>query len=145
VLGQAIALAAKAHEGQTDKGGHAYILHPLRVMNGLKSTDKELCAIAVLHDTIEDSDITLEELEELGFPIRVIAGVRALTHNKGEPYQDYIERAACNSDALLVKMQDLRDNSDITRLKGITERDFTRMKKYHKAWAFLNTHKKEST
>jgi len=138
MLGQAIALAAEVHEGQVDKGGFAYILHPLRVMNNLNSTDKELCCIAVMHDVIEDSKVTLDDLEELGFTIRVIAGVRALTHLKGEDYQDYIERAACNNDARLVKMQDLRDNSDITRLKGLTEKDFKRMEKYQKAWSFLN-------
>jgi len=137
MLGEAIALASKIHQGQTDKGGKAYILHPLRVMNALNSTDKDLCSIAVLHDCVEDSDLTIEELKRLGFSVRVQAGVRALTHLPNEPYQEYIERVKCNADAKLIKLQDLRDNSDITRLKGVTERDLKRMEKYHKAWVFL--------
>jgi len=138
MLGQAIALAAKIHEGQKDKGGFAYILHPLRVMNGLNSTDKELCAIAVLHDTIEDSDLTEDALREKGFPERVVVGVSALSRRENETYETFIERCACNSDARLVKLQDLRDNSDITRLKGIEKKDLIRMEKYHKAWIYLS-------
>jgi len=137
MLGQAIALAAKTHEGQVDKGGFAYILHPLRVMNGLNSTDKELCAIAVLHDVVEDSDITLEDLTRMGFPARVVAGVDSVSKRLGESYEDFIRRCACNLDGRLVKIQDLRDNSDITRLKGINKRDIDRMEKYHKAYMFL--------
>jgi len=138
MLGKAIALAAKIHEGQKDKGGYAYILHPLRVMNGLNSTDKELCAIAVLHDTVEDSDLTEQDLREQGFPERVVVGVVAMSRRPGESYETFIERCACNSDARLVKLQDLRDNSDITRLKGISKQDLERMEKYHKAWVYLS-------
>jgi len=138
MLGYAISIAAKAHEGQKDKGGFAYILHPLRVMNSLNSTDKDLCSIAVMHDVVEDSDITLEDIKGYGFSIRVQTALRALTHLKGETYQEYIERCYCNSDARLVKMADLRDNSDITRLKGITSKDLNRMEKYHKAYMFLS-------
>jgi len=137
MLGKAIAIAAKAHEGQVDKGGYAYILHPLRVMSNLKSTDKELCAIAVMHDVVEDSEITLTDLEGMDFPTRVVAGVDAMTRRKDESYQDFIERCACNSDGLKVKLADLIDNSDITRLKGITEKDINRMEKYHRAYTFL--------
>jgi len=138
MLGKAIALAANIHEGQKDKGGFDYILHPLRVMNGLNTTDKELCAIAVLHDAIEDSDLTEDDLREMKFPERVVVGVVALSKREGEDYETFIERCACNSDARLVKLQDLRDNSDITRLKGIKEKDLRRMEKYHRAWIRLN-------
>jgi len=137
MLGQAIALAAKVHEGQTDKGGFAYILHPLRVMNGLNSTDKELCSIAVLHDVVEDSNITLEDLSKMGFSMRVVTGVDSVSKRPGETYDDFIRRCACNIDGRLVKIEDLRDNSDITRLKGINKRDIERMEKYHKAYMFL--------
>jgi len=138
MLGKAIALAAKVHENQTDKGGHAYILHPLRVMNSLGSTDKELCAIAVLHDAIEDSDLTEDDLRRQGFPERVVVGVAAMSRRPGETYETFIERCSCNVDARRVKLEDLRDNSDITRLKGIGKKDLARIEKYHKAWVYLS-------
>jgi len=141
MLGMAIALAAKVHENQTDKGGYAYILHPMRVMNSLNSTDKELCAIAVLHDAIEDSDLTEDDLRRRGFPERVVVGVGAMSRRSEETYETFIERCSCNVDARRVKLEDLRDNSDITRLKGIGKKDLARMEKYHKAWVYLSEKK----
>lgn len=141
MLGRAIAIAASVHETQKDMGGNAYILHPIRLMMRLRTDDQELMQIAILHDSIEDSDgdVTIDSLCKEGFSERVLAALRRLTHNKNEPYEDYIKNITTNKDAVRVKLEDLRDNSDITRLKGLREKDFTRMVKYHKAYHFLKS------
>lgn len=136
MLGAAIIVAAQAHMGQLDKGGKPYILHPLHLMNQLMY-DPELAQIAVMHDIIEDSSWTSKALHNMKFSQRVVAGVVALTHRSGESYDDYIKRIALNIDAILVKRKDLEHNSCITRLKGVTSKDVTRMQKYHKAFLFL--------
>lgn len=137
-LAVAIAIAADAFRETTDKAGEPYILHCLRVMNGLHTRDKELQSIAVLHDVVEDTDISLEDLRTMGFSDRVVKAVALLTHDKDNTsYEDYIAGVAKNEDARLVKLSDLRDNSDITRLKGISSKDMERMEKYHWAYTFL--------
>ena len=133
-LAKAIQFASDKHSNQTDKGGNAYILHPLRMMMRLRSSDEELMSIAVLHDTAEDCGVSFDDLRELGMSERVITGVKALTRQAGETYEQFIERLAGNRDALRVKREDLRDNSDLTRLKGVTEKDTARMAKYMKAF-----------
>lgn len=138
MLGKAIALAAKAHEDQTDRGGHAYILHPLRMMMRLRTSDEELMTITVLHDVIEDTDLMIGMLSSLGYSDRVVAGVDALTRKDGESYDHFIKRCAANPDAKLVKREDLRDNSDITRLKGLRQKDFERLEKYSRAFIYLS-------
>lgn len=130
-LDDAIFLAAKYHRGQFDKGGHPYILHPLKVMHYTRSDDPEIQMIAVMHDLVEDTEVTLEYLEFMGFSQRVLDGVDALTKRDGESYADYCERIVVNMDAVIVKMADLRHNTDIRRLKGITQKDTARMQKYH--------------
>lgn len=136
-LGKAIAIAAKGFENRNDKGGEPYILHCLRVMNNLHTRDKELQSIAVLHDCIEDGVCTLGELAKEGFSIRVITALNLLTHDKSTPYDEYISALSSNRDAVQVKLSDLRDNSDITRLKGLGKDDLERMYKYHKAYTYL--------
>lgn len=138
MLGQAIALAAKAHVDQTDRGGKAYILHPLRMMMRLRTNDEELMAIAILHDVLEDTDYDYEDLQNLGYSDRIIDGVRALTRYDTETYEEFIRRCAFNPDAKRVKREDLRDNSDITRLKGLRQKDFERLEKYSKAFMYLS-------
>jgi len=138
-LGKAISIAAKAFEDKRDKGGKPYILHCLHVMNKMKySGDEELMIIAVLHDLVEDTSWTLDHLLNNNFSSRVIAGVSALTHKEGEDYTDYIKRISFSKDATLVKLQDLRHNADITRMKGIRQKDLDRMAKYHEAHHFLS-------
>ena len=137
-LGKAIALAAKVHENQTDKGGKPYILHPIRMMMRLRTDDEELMSIAILHDVVEDSDITVKDLYNMGFSDRVIFGVASLTRAVGEDYDTFIKRCAMCPDAKLIKREDLRDNSDITRLKGLRQKDFVRMEKYHRAFIYLS-------
>lgn len=134
VLSTAILIAAGAHSMQTDKGGNAYILHPLRMMMRLRTDDEQLMAIAILHDVVEDCGITYQRLRELGMPNRVVEGVRALTRVPGESYEEFIERLGENPDALRVKREDLRDNSDITRMRGIEEKDVNRLRKYMNAY-----------
>jgi (p)ppGpp synthase/HD superfamily hydrolase len=137
-LAVAIAIAADAFRDTTDKAGEPYILHCLRVMNGLHTRDKELQSVAVLHDVIEDTEITIADLRTMGFSDRVIEAVALLSHDKENmSYEDYIARVAENEDARLVKLSDLRDNSDITRLKGISQKDMERMEKYHWAYTYL--------
>lgn len=136
MLTKAIAIASEAHKNQLDKGGAAYILHPLRVMFQVQSDDPELMQIAVLHDVVEDSSWTLERLRKEGFSERVLDALTLLSRGD-EDYDIYIERIAQNHDAIMVKLSDLRDNSDISRLKGIREKDFERLKKYHRSYLKL--------
>lgn len=132
MLSKAIKIAVIAHEGQLDKGGAAYILHPLKVMHYLKSDDSELQCIAVLHDVIEDTSWTYQDLRDYNMSERVINGVRCLTKQRGETFEEYKIKVMSNVDSCKVKMCDLRHNSDIRRLKGVTAKDIARIEKYHK-------------
>ena len=139
LLGLAIAIAAQAHQNQTDKGGHAYILHPIRLMMRLRTTDEDLMCIAILHDCLEDTGVTVTALDAHGFPMRVLSALALLTHDPEDSYDVYICRIATNRDAILVKLEDLRDNSDITRLKGLRPEDLQRTQKYHRAFVYLQS------
>jgi len=140
---KAMFIAAREHLGVRDKGGHAYILHPMRVAMRLRTNDEELMCIAVLHDVIEDSKMTYEDLYNEGFSERVVGALRRLEHKKNVTYDDYIDDMRDDRDALLVKREDLRDNSDITRLKGVTEKDIARMAKYHRSFLKVEQYLKE--
>jgi len=140
---KAILIASQAHLGQRDKGGKPYILHPMRIVMRLQTDDEELMCIAILHDAVEDSELTFEELVQYGFSDRVVSALRLLTHQGGQSYDNYIEAMKGNRDALRVKREDLRDNSDITRLKGVREKDFQRMEKYVRAFTKINEYLKE--
>lgn len=131
-LARAIQIASKEFAGVLDKGGVPYILHCLKVMHYLKTDDLELMAAAVLHDIIEDTDVTYDDLRHEGFSARVIEAVRAMTKVKGQTYEEYKAQVKVNPDAVRIKMADLRHNSDIRRLKGITEKDVKRVEKYMK-------------
>jgi GTP diphosphokinase / guanosine-3',5'-bis(diphosphate) 3'-diphosphatase len=134
MLGTMLVLATNAHAGQVDRGGSPYILHPLKVMHYLKSTDEELQCIALGHDIIEDTDTTYSDLAKAGMSERVIEGIRALTKVRGESYDEYKQRVLQSKDAMLVKRCDLRHNTDIRRLKGVSDKDIQRMAKYHSFW-----------
>ncbi len=131
MLGKMLVLATNAHAGQFDRGGNPYILHPLKVMHYLKTTDEELMCMALGHDVIEDTSVTFKDLREAGMSERVIKGLRALTKMPGQTYDEYKEVVFTNPDAMRVKLADLRHNTDIRRLKGISEKDVARMAKYH--------------
>ena len=131
MLDRMLVIATNAHAGQFDRGGSPYILHPLRVMSFLKVDDEELQCIALGHDVIEDTKVTYKDLRDNGISERVITGIRALTKVPGETLEEYKERVFANTDAMAVKLCDLRHNTDIRRLKGVTEKDIARMAKYH--------------
>jgi (p)ppGpp synthase/HD superfamily hydrolase len=131
MLSKMLVLATNAHAGQTDKAGKPYILHCLKVMHYLKSEDEELMCIALGHDIIEDTKVTYVDLWSQGYSARIIEGIRALTKQRGQTYDEYKHQVFANKDAMRVKMCDLRHNSDIRRLKGITEKDVARIAKYH--------------
>ena len=131
LLGKVLVLATNAHAGQFDRGKNPYILHPLKIMHYLKTDDEELQCIALLHDVIEDTKTTWKELEEIGCTPRVLAAVKALTKMPGQSYDEYKEAVFANVDAMRVKLCDLRHNTDIRRLKGVTEKDIERIAKYN--------------
>jgi (p)ppGpp synthase/HD superfamily hydrolase len=134
-LENAISLAVQAHRGQKDKAGMAYIVHPLKVMCRMK-TEKEMM-VAVLHDVVEDTHYTLEDLRKAGYPDDVVAAVDALSRRDDESYEDFIERISLNPLAIRVKLGDLEDNMDIRRNLDLSEKDLERLNRYLRAWARL--------
>lgn len=134
-LGKAISIAAQAHEGQHDKTGAPYILHPLRVM--LKMTTEAARITAVLHDLIEDTDWTIERLRHEGFHGDILAALDCLTRQNGEEYEKFIARVKLNPLAIKIKIADLEDNLDVSRLNGVTEADAERLEKYKQALQML--------
>ena len=139
IISEAIAFATKMHHGQFDKGGHPYILHVLKVMYLLKTTDEQLMAIGVLHDVIEDCFVGRHEegyqaLKDIGMPKRVIDAVRILTKLDNQTNEEYLAGVKSSMDTIRVKLADLRHNMDPRRLKGIAEKDLKRMDKYIKSY-----------
>ena len=127
----AIALACRVHTGQKDKAGQSYILHPLRLMLRLQADEERI--VAVLHDVIEDGDISFEELGKMGFSETVIEAVDCLSRRKDETYDEFIKRLSLNRLAVKVKIEDIRDNMDLSRLESVDEDDLRRVRKYHRA------------
>ncbi|MYM75290.1 HD domain-containing protein [Duganella sp. FT109W] len=127
-LERAIAIAAAAHAGQVDKAGQPYILHPLRVMLRV-ATEHERMA-AVLHDVVEDTDVTLHALAAEGFAPEVIAAVEALTKRPGESRMQAAERAAANPIARVVKLADNAENMDLSRIANPSATDYARLEEY---------------
>lgn len=137
MLSRMISLATERHAHQFDKGGRPYILHPLTVMHRLRTDDEELQCIAVGHDLLEDTTATAAELRSLGFSDRIVRGIFILTKRHGLTDPDYRAGIKSNPDAVRVKIEDLRHNSDIRRLKGVTEKDVARMVRYHEFYLEL--------
>lgn len=136
-LGRAISIAAEAHAGQKDRAGAPYILHPIRLMIQMDSEDAMMAA--VLHDVVENSVWTLDDLRKEGFSNEVLNAVDSLTHRdkEGEDYWDYIQRAKSDPIAIKVKLADLEDNLNPDRLNEITEKDEKRFDRYRKAQEML--------
>ena len=124
------ALATKAHEGQTDKAGLPYITHPERVASRMENPEAQV--IGWLHDTVEDTPITLRDIETTFGP-ETAAAVDAISRRDGEPWSDYLERVAANPMARQIKISDLIDNSNLSRIPHVTLKDVERQKKYNKA------------
>ena len=132
-LKRAIEIARQAHAGQVDKAGEDYVEHPLRIMWKAKTEDEQI--IGVLHDVVEDSDWTFEMLEEEGFSSEVIEALRCMTKlSDDEDYDHFIDRVLTNTLAMRVKLLDLEDNMDLTRLSECTEDDIRRNQKYQLAY-----------
>lgn len=132
---KAMWIAVRAHEGQKDHGGYPYIQHPFHVAESMET--EASCAAALLHDVVEDTDVTFEDLEREGIPEEVLEALHLLTHEKSVPYLDYIRRLRKNPTARAVKRSDLRHNSDLTRLDDPKEEDLARVEKYRKALTIL--------
>jgi (p)ppGpp synthase/HD superfamily hydrolase len=135
---KALQIAATAHAGQKDKEGKPYILHALRVMMGCPDPDAQI--VGVLHDVVEDTAVTHDDLAAAGFSPEVLAAVRLVTHEKSEPYADYVIRCKANRLAKQVKLADLTDNSrlDRTMLRPARlDHDLTRIRRYGLSYKFL--------
>lgn len=133
----ALAIAKKAHAGQVDKAGVDYIQHPLYVASQVNTEQEK--AVALLHDVIEDSDITAADLFASGLSNEVVPAVQILTKKKGQSYQEYLGKVKSNNLARVVKLADLKHNSDLSRLKSVTNTDYERVKKYKNAIYYLST------
>lgn len=130
-LERAIAIAATAHAGQVDKGGAPYILHPLKVM--LRMTTLEERIVAVLHDVVEDCGVSLDDLRNEGFSEEVLTAIESVTKVPGESYEDFVDRAAQNPIGRVVKLADLEENSDLSRIASPSWEDLERVEKYRRA------------
>lgn len=135
-LNKAICIASNAHQGQVDKAGAPYILHPLRIM--MRGKDIEEQIVGVLHDTIEDTDIDSDYLRNEGFSDKVLFALQCMTKQKGEDYSVYIHRVLMSPLATRVKLYDLEDNMRRDRIPNPTEKDLQRFEKYKKYHAFLS-------
>ena len=136
IVDLALSIARKAHEGQLDKAGVDYIEHPIYVASQVDTEEEK--AVALLHDVIEDSPVSAEELLQAGLPETVVTAVQVLTKKKEQDYQTYLETVKKNPLARVVKLADLKHNSDLSRLSSITAKDRERLKKYKKAIDFLS-------
>ena len=132
---KAILLAYRAHEGQKDRSGLPYILHPIHLAEQMTTEDS--CVVAMLHDVLEDTDMTEEDLREEGFTERQIEAVKLLTRTEEEDYFEYVRRIRENDLACAVKLADLAHNMDRTRLPEYSEKDEARFEKYQKAVQIL--------
>jgi (p)ppGpp synthase/HD superfamily hydrolase len=132
----ALQIALDAHRGQVDKGGTVYILHPLRLMHAMDNDIERVCAL--LHDVVEDSELTLEDLVQYGFPETLIEAVGLLTKTKQVTFDEYLDNIKQNPIAKKVKLADLRDNSRLERIKEPTEKDLNRLVQYHRAIKILS-------
>ena len=138
LLESALAIAGRAHEGQTDKSGLPYIGHVMRVVDAVASPLGKVAA--ALHDVVEDTDMTIEDLTAAGFPESVTEAVDALTRRPTEPYMEFVRRAGTNLLAREVKMADLLDNADPSRLAGLPDDEGARLAaKYDEAIRYLES------
>ena len=127
---KAFEMALKAHKGQVDKAGKAYIMHPVRVASKFKEDD--LIIVSLLHDVVEDTDIQLDQIESM-FGKEIALAVDGLTRRESESYDDFRSRCSKNELSRRVKIEDLKDNMNLSRLKTVSEKDLSRVEKYKKA------------
>ena len=135
-LEKCVEFARKAHAGQKDKGGHDYIEHPLRLMAAVAGPEEKITA--VLHDVLEDTCYTPGDLKKLlGISDEILDALKLLTHRRGDSYMDYIRKLSGNPLAVAVKLADLEDNMDLSRLGHVTQKDLDRREKYRQAYILL--------
>jgi (p)ppGpp synthase/HD superfamily hydrolase len=134
-LDDAIALAIRVHQNQTDRGGAPYILHPLRVMLRMVSDVEK--TVAILHDVVEKGPVTLDGLRAAGYDVEVVRAIDALTRREGETYQELVERAEADALACKVKIADLEDHLDLRWSRELEVRDVERLNRYRAAWLYL--------
>lgn len=132
---KALKLCFEAHKNQTDKSGMPYVFHPFHLAESM--TDEYTTTVALLHDVVEDTDYTLRDLKEMGFPEKVTDALALLTHDKSVPYMEYVEKIKHNPIARAVKLADLAHNSDLSRLDTVDEKALRRVEKYKKAMEIL--------
>lgn len=133
---KAMTLAYEAHHGQTDRSGVPYIFHPARVAENF--TNEAVACTAWLHDVVEDTDLTIQDIRLAGFGTVICDALRLLTHDKSVPYMDYVRAIAENPIAKAVKMADLQDNMDTSRLPEVDEAALKRLEKYREAYRILS-------
>lgn len=140
LLGKAISIASQAFEDKTDKGGKPYILHCLWVMNNVRHLGENAMICGVLHDLIEDTTWTINDLIDLRFPDEVIESINLLTHTDGMTYEQYIKRIANGRYKLpiYIKLKDMEHNMKPNRLKGLSKKDHERIEKYHRWYTYLS-------
>lgn len=134
---KALKLCFEAHKNQLDKSGMPYVFHPFHLAEQM--TDENTTAVALLHDVVEDTDYTLDDLRKIGFTEDVVSAVGLMTHAEGVPYMEYVAEIKKNPIAKAVKLADLRHNSDTSRLDVVTERDIAREAKYAEAIKLLES------
>ncbi len=133
---KALKLCFEAHKEQTDKTGLPYVFHPFHLAEQMQT--EETVIAALLHDVVEDTDFTIQDIAEMGFPKDVLDALALLTHDKSIPYPDYVARIKGNPIAKAVKLADLKHNSDLSRLDTVDEAALQRVEKYRKAAELLN-------
>ena len=133
---KAMKLCFQAHKDQTDKSGIPYVFHPIHLAEQMK--DEDTTVVALLHDVVEDTTYTPEDLAAMGFNDRVIAAIRLMTHDENIPYMEYVAKIKENPIAKAVKLADLAHNSDTTRLDTVDAKATARVEKYAKAIRLLN-------
>lgn len=132
---KAMKIAFKAHRDQVDKSGMPYIYHPIHLAEQMK--DEKTTCVALLHDVMEDTDITFEQLAAEGFSDNILEALKLMTHDEAVPYMEYVKNIKNNPIAKTVKLADLKHNSDLTRLDTVDEIDLKRVKKYEEAIELL--------
>ena len=132
---RAMKLAYEAHQGQYDKSGLPYVFHPFHLAEQMDT--EETVTVALLHDVVEDTDYTLTDLRNMGFPDSVMEALALMTHDPAVPYMEYVKQIKNNDIARPVKLADLTHNSDLSRLPAVTEKDLERVEKYRNAIKLL--------
>ncbi len=134
---KALRIALENHAGQVDKAGHMYISHPIRVAQRCALPEEKI--VALLHDTLEDTQVTAGYLLAEGFPQEIVDAVKSVTKVPGESYREFVRRASANRIGRMVKIHDLEDNMDITRLNDLGDDDLRRLRKYLHSYRYLTT------